>query len=104
MRLDLATRTLFSEFQEHCFTRVALEHQLKATGTFVRKKIKEKEYWYVQQYTEGKITQQYYGSADKGRTAEIMKTRAERQRQQAMFKKIRLQEARQAAMLRRGGV
>ncbi len=36
MRLDLATRTLYGEFQEGVFARTALEREVRSQGTYVR--------------------------------------------------------------------
>jgi len=104
MRLDLATRTLFAEFQETVFSRTALEKEIKDTGTFVRKRVKGGVYWYIQQYIDGVPTQKYFGPSNKSNDLQVEKGRQERQREKTLLRNLSVRESRQAAMLRRGGL
>ncbi len=103
-RLDLATRTLFAEFQEGVFARTALAREIRSTPTYVRKRVKGTTYWYTQQYVRGQARQQYFGPSDKENDAHVAAARKELRARKAELKRLVRQEARQSAMLRRGGI
>lgn len=104
MRLDLATRTLFTEFQESVFARTALSREMKGMSTFVHKTVKGIKYWYAQKFVQGKYQQQYSGPANPKNDAHVEKSRKEYREKKELLKKLVEKEARQAAMLKRGGL
>ena len=104
MRLDLAIRTLFAEFQESVFARAALARELKLANTYVRKKVKGKVYWYLQRYEDGQYKQQYFGPSNAKNDLLVEKARKESRKNKSLLKQLVDREARQAAMLRKGGL
>lgn len=104
MKLDLATRTLFSEFQEIVFSRTALEKKIKQTRTYVKKTVKNRVYWYKQHYENGQAKQSYFGPANKQNNDIVSKERAQLKKDKMLVKKLISQEQRQAAMLHKGGL
>ena len=102
--MDLATKTLFAEFQETVFARKNIGSEISDTATFVRKTIKDKEYWYTQKYIEGKATQNYFGPKSAKNDKLVETSKKERKLKQNNYKKLLEQEQRQVAMLRRGGL
>ncbi|MCK4858824.1 MAG: hypothetical protein KAT58_12695 [candidate division Zixibacteria bacterium] len=104
MRLDLAIRTLFAEFQESVFARAALARELKQSNTYVRKKVKGKVYWYLQRYEDGQYKQQYFGPSNIKNDSLVEKARRESRKNKSFLKQLGDRETRQAAMLRKGGL
>jgi len=104
MRLDLSTRTLFSEFQEIVFSRAALQRKIKRSSTFVKKKVKGKIYWYQQQYKEDQYKQTYFGPSNKKNDTEVKEKKKRFLQDKKLIKNLLEQEKRQAAMLHRGGL
>jgi len=104
MRLDLATRTLFTEFQESVFARTALSREIKGMSTFVHKKVKGSKYWYAQKFVQGTYQQQYFGPSNPKNDAHVAKSKKEYREKKDLLKKLAEKEARQAAMLKRGGL
>ncbi|HSA59585.1 MAG TPA: GSU2403 family nucleotidyltransferase fold protein [bacterium] len=102
--MDLAIRNLFSEFQESVFARMDLEKSLKESGTFVRKTVKGKIYWYLQRYEEGQAKQVYFGRTDGKTEAQVVEARKKRRGEREILKKMRNDEERRAAALRRAGL
>ncbi|MFA4873838.1 MAG: GSU2403 family nucleotidyltransferase fold protein [bacterium] len=100
MRLDLATRTLFAEFQEGVFARTALEREFWTLSVYVRKKVKGLTYWYIQQGN----AQKYFGPSNTKNDEVVESHRTERNEKKALLRQLLGKEARQAAMLRRGGL
>lgn len=104
MQLDLATRTLFTEFQETVRSRAAIEAQIASAKTYVRKTVKGKVYWYEQRYQGGQARQTYFGPSNEENDQRIAKERQEIRSGSASLKKLVSVESRQAAMLRRSGL
>jgi hypothetical protein len=102
--LDLAIRNLFAEFQEAVFARAELEKSLGEEETFVRKTVKGKTYWYRQRYVDGQARQTYVGPADGRSDARAEGHRKNRRDQKNLLKKMRADEERRAAALRRAGL
>jgi hypothetical protein len=102
--LDLAIRNLFSEFQEAIFARAALEASVKAEETLVRKKVKGIVYWYSQRYVDGVARQTYLRPADEKADALAKNLREKRGGQKNLLKRMRSDEERRAAALRRAGL
>lgn len=104
MQLDLATRTLFAEFQETVRSRSAIEAELAEGKTYVRKTVKGKVYWYEQRYEGGQARQTYFGPSGEENDELITKAREDHRDGKASLKKLAAIEARQAAMLRKSGL
>ncbi len=104
MQLDLATKTLFAEFQETVRSRTAIEVQLTDAKTYVRKTVKGKVYWYEQRYEGGQARQTYFGPSNEGNDRHVALTRKDSRDDKAVLKKLSSIEARQAAMLRKSGL
>jgi hypothetical protein len=102
--LDIAVRTLFAEFQEAAFARLALENGLYGQGTYVKKQVKGKIYWYMQRYVDGVATQKYFSPSSPKTDQQILNIRNEQTRQRRFLRKMNQDEGRKAAMLRRGGL
>lgn len=104
MRLDLATRTLFAEFQESVFARTSLSREIKSTQTYVRKRVKGRVYWYLQRYEDGQYKQQYYGPSNTKTDSYVEAQRKELRSKKQELKQFISRESRFIAMLRRGGL
>ncbi|HPQ80869.1 MAG TPA: GSU2403 family nucleotidyltransferase fold protein [bacterium] len=104
MQLDLATKTLFAEFQETVRARAAIEAELAEGKTYVRKTVKGKVYWYEQRYEGGQARQKYFGPSGEENDGRIGKAREACRDGKALLKKLAAIEARQAAMLRKSGL
>jgi len=104
MRLDLATRTLFMEFQESVFARSQLSREMKGMSTFVHKTVKGIKYWYAQKFSEGQYQQQYFGPSNQKNDAHVAKARKEFHQKKELLKQLVEREVRQASMLKRGGL
>lgn len=104
MMLDLATRTLFAEFQEGVYARAALERDLSTVQTYVRKRVKGSVYWYRQRYEEGQYKQQYFGPSNAKNDAHVEKERKELRDRKRELRSMMKRELRLVAMLRRGGL
>lgn len=102
--LDLAVQTLFTEFQEACFKRASLERSLLKEGTYTKKKIKGKEYWYSQRYVKGRPVQNYLGPSNDETHQKIMELKNVRGLNLTLLRQMRSEEQRKASMLRRGGL
>ncbi len=104
MRLDLATRTLFTEFQESVFARTALSREIKGMSTFVHKRVKGGKYWYSQRFVQGRYEQHYFGPSNPKNDAHVASFKREYSEKKELLKELAEKEARQAAMLKRGGI
>lgn len=103
-QLDLAIRTLYAEFQEAVFKRADLEHALSQEGSFVKKHIKNKEYWYSQQYQNTAKVQHYLGPATPQLITQIEATRNKRKQWIQEVRRMKRFELRRAAILARSGL
>jgi len=104
MELDLASKTLFAEFSETVRTRTAIETAPAETKTFVKKKIKGKDYWYEQRYEGGQARQTYFGPSNSDNDKHVASARQAARKDKTMLKKLLVIESRQAAMLRKSGL
>lgn len=104
MELDLASKTLFAEFQETVRSRAAIEASLAQAKTFVKKTVKGKVYWYEQCYENGQSRQTYFGPSNSGNDKHVADMRQALRKDKAMLKRLRAVESRQAAMLRNSGL
>jgi len=104
MQLDLATGTLFAEFQETVRSRAAIGSKLAEGKTYVRKTVKGKVYWYEQHYAGGQARQTYFGPSNDRNDKFVDEQRKAVRADKVTFKKLRAIEERQAAMLRRSGL
>lgn len=102
--LDLAIRNLFSEFQEAVFARASIERSLKQEATFVKKTVKGKVYWYRQIYVDGQTRQTYVGPSSPALDHDVEEHRKKRLQQKSLLKKMRSDEERRSAALRRAGI
>ncbi|HEX5038340.1 MAG TPA: GSU2403 family nucleotidyltransferase fold protein [bacterium] len=102
--LDLAIRNLFAEFQEAVFVRFDLERTEAQEETLVRKTVKGKSYWYRQRYVEGQARQTYEGPSDAASDARAEAYRKARRERKELIKKMRSDEERRSAALRRAGL
>src|SRR5262245_8391660 len=102
--LDLAIRNLFADFQEAVFARADMEKSLGDEETYVRKTVKGKTYWYRQRYVNGQARQTYVGPADGKADEHVEEHRKNRRDQKNLLKKMRTDEERRAAALRRAGL
>ena len=102
--LDLAIRNLYAEFQESIFKRAQLERTSVQEETFVRKRVKGKEYWYKQSYVAGKAVQRYFGPANEANNQMIARQREEKRASQSFLRALLADEQKRSAMLRRGGL
>lgn len=102
--LDLAVRTLFQEFQEIVFKRVVLEKSLKEEGTFTRKTVKGKEYWYRQRYIKGQAAQEYVGPSTPEVQQKINSLKENRKERKKQLRHLVLQERRRISLMRRAGL
>jgi len=104
MQIELATRTLLVEFQETVRSRAVLEKEIFDGKRYVRKTVKGKVYWYEQRYEDRQARQTYFGPSNSKNDKFVNETRKTRRSDQAVLKKLRTIEARQAAMLRSSGL
>lgn len=104
MKIDLAARTLFSEFQEIVFSRTAIERKLIETPTFVTKTVKGKRYWYKQIYADGQAKQSYFSPATEENNKKIKGERERVNKEKVLLGELTAQEQRLAAMLHKGGL
>lgn len=103
-QLDLAIRTLYTEFQEAALKRADLERTTRAQEMLVRKRVKGKVYWYRQQSIAGKTVQHYVGPSSLERDRTIEAQRDDRRETVSLIRKLIVDERRKAAMLKRGGL
>jgi hypothetical protein len=76
--LNLAIRTLFSEFQETVYGRSRAEKKLCEEDTFVKKTVRGRAYWYLQHYVDGSAIQKYFGPSDAGNDKIVAQKRERR--------------------------
>ena len=101
--LDLAIRTLWQEFFEASLKRRPLERRLKNEGTFTRKRVKGKEYWYKQRYHRGKITQEYYGPRTTDTDEQVSAFKKQRLELQKQIREMGARERQRGSLLKRAG-
>ena len=87
--LDLAIKTLFAEFQEAVFKRFSLEIQTTSELTYVKKQIKGKKYWYLQNYIDGMAVQKYYAPSSEKTDKEIHNNRKLQRENKSLLKKLK---------------
>lgn len=102
--IDLAIRTLFSEFQETVSNRRRVEAELYERGTFAKKRVKGKTYWYVQHYVNGQAVQKYHSVSDPKNDMAVLKKREEQKKQQKLLKQLVGSENKISTLLRRAGL
>lgn len=102
--LDPAIRTLWQEFFEASMTRHALEKEIQTEGTFTRKKIREKWYWYKQSYKLGMAVQEYFGPQTAETLKKVASFRTGRVGQLQTVRGMRAVEQRRMALLKRAGL
>lgn len=102
--LNLAIRTLFSEFQETVNNRSKAEAELYKQGTFARKTIKGRPYWYLQRYAGGHATQKYFGPSDTQNERIVAQRREDQKKQRKLIKQLIGSENKITALLRRAGI
>ena len=59
-KLSLATQTLFAELVQRSLD-ASFDQQFDERGSFVKKNVRQKEYWYYQRWIDGKAVQKYVG-------------------------------------------
>ena len=102
--LNLAIRTLFSEFQETVFSRHKVGAQHYERGTFAKKTVKNRSYWYLQRYENGQAVQKYFGPSNAQNNKIVAKKREEQQKQKKFLKKLIDSENKITTLLRRAGI
>lgn len=103
-RLDLATQTLFAEFAEAVRARAALEAALATSTMYVKKRVKGHVYWYTQRSQLGTQQQVYVGRETDALRASIEQQRSGRKTLLTRLQRMRMTEARHAAMLAKAGL
>ncbi|MBN1282622.1 MAG: hypothetical protein JXA24_02470 [Proteobacteria bacterium] len=103
-RLDIAVRTLCAEFREAALARSSMERDMRAEGTFARKRVKGATYWYAQHYEDGVARQVYFGTSNKENDAKVEAARKRALDRKKTLAALLRKEQRLAAMLRRGGL
>jgi hypothetical protein len=61
--IDLATQTMFAELQQRCLD-AEFDKAFDARGTFYKKALKGREYWYYQRRSRGRLITKYAGPAE----------------------------------------
>lgn len=102
--LDLAIRNLLQEFQEGVTHRFALEENLRGEGTFTRKKVKGKDYWYQQRYSKGQAVQAYIGPATPENEEKIVNFRKNQKNRKNQIRELTLLESKRMALLKRASL
>lgn len=102
--LNLAIRTLFSEFQETAHNRHKLEIEIYEQGTFAKKTVKGGTYWYLQRYVNGQAVQKYFGPSDAKNDRIVVKRREDQKRQKRLLKQLVDSENKITTLLRRSGI
>lgn len=102
--LNLAIRTLFAEFQEVVNSRHRVETELYEQGTFAKKTVKGKPYWYLQRYVNGQAVQKYFGPADAQNEKIVVQKREDQKKQRKFLKQLTHSENKIATLLRRAGI
>lgn len=102
--LNLAIRTLFAEFQEVVNSRHRVETELYEQGTFAKKIVKNKPYWYLQRYVNGQAVQKYFGPADAQNEKVVVQKREDQKKQRKLLKQLVHSENKITTLLRRAGI
>lgn len=102
--LNLAIRTLFAEFQEVVNNRHRVEAEIYENGTFARKIVKGRSYWYLQRYVDGRAVQKYFGPSDALNDKIVVQKRDEQKRQRKFLKQLIDSENKITVLLRRAGI
>lgn len=103
-RLDLSIQTLFADFQESVLQRFRLEQARAAQEIFVRKRVKNKDYWYAQTSAGSqKNKQRYIGPVDAANNRRSQENREEVKKQTDLIQQLILRERKKCALLKRAG-
>lgn len=102
--INLAIRTLFAEFQEVVNSRHKAETELYEQGTFAKKTVKGKPYWYLQRYVNGQAVQKYFGPSDAQNEKIVVQKRADQKKQRKLLKQLVDSENKITTLLRRAGI
>lgn len=102
--LNLAIRTLFSEFQETVYSRRKIETELYERGTFAKKTVKGKPYWYLQRYVNGQAVQKYFGPSDAQNNKIVAQKRDDQQKYKKLLEQLISSENKITTLLRRSGI
>lgn len=103
-QLNLPIRTLFSEFLEAAFHRQKIEFDLQNHGTYTRKTVKGKKYWYLQHYKRGQAVQKYFGPSTPENDKTVLAKRADQKQQRKLLQQLLRSEMKMAVMLKRAGI
>jgi len=99
---DLATKTLYADFQESVALRFRLE---EAPGdTFVKKQVKNKTYWYRQSHDKQKNQQAYFGPANEKNTRYVEEQRQSRKKRLQQIRSLVTLERRKIPILKKAGL
>lgn len=102
--LDLATKTLFADFQESVLFRFQLEQDHGRQETYAKKTVKNKRYWYRQTHKGSqKNKQTYLGPVNEKNTKIAEKQRAKSKKQAAQIQKLVALERKKIPLLKRAG-
>ena len=102
--LDLATKTLFADFQESVLFRFRLELEKAKQETYVKKTVKNKPYWYRQVHESGKKNvQSYVGPVNEKNNKFVEKHRKEFEKQTVQIQKMIELERKKIALLKKAG-
>lgn len=102
--LNLAVGTLFSEFRETVYGRHKIEVELYEHGTFAKKTVKGKVYWYLQRYVGGQAVQKYFGPSNTQNDKIVAQKRDDQQKQKKLIRRLIDSENKITVLLRRAGV
>lgn len=102
--LNLAIRTLFAEFQEVVNNRHKVETELYEQGTFTKKTVKGKPYWYVQHYVFGQAVQKYFAPSNFENNKIVAQKRDDQKKQRKFLKQLADSENKITTLLRRAGI
>lgn len=102
--LNLAIRTLFSEFLEAVFHRQSIETDLQHHGTYISKTVKGKKYWYLQHYENGQTVQKYFKPSTQENDTLVLTKRADQKQQRKLLQQLIRSEIKMSVMLKRAGI
>jgi hypothetical protein len=102
--LDLATKTLFADFQESVLFRFRLEQEQSRQATHTQKTVKNKRYWYHQTHQGSqKNKQTYLGPVNEKNTRIVEKQRAKSKKQAAQIQNLIALERKKIPLFKRAG-